>query len=303
MAIRISTVQAASAAFVAFLVLYGDIIGMIQYALAVRKKFGFFKAILFAIVMRFGWMSAFPGTSLDGFVSFKGGYEFVPSIETKHSVGILFFPGATVDPIAYAPLLRQISTETNSAVTLVCAKYPFRNPVVFSKQKGLELMKRHQSVKTWIIAGHSMGAGSYGAAGFVWWLKKQQNDIDISVDGLVMMAGTITGDEVDLSKEKNLYVLAILASEDTIVPPEGNSETGQPVRKGIDEKCPKRNTQTLIIKGGNHAGFGDYGPQRFPYPDGERTISLREQQDITVKHVASLTNKISKRSNKTWKLF
>ena len=33
-----------------------------------------------------------------------------------------------------------------------------------------------------------------------------------------------------------------------------------------------------VIAGGNHAGFGFYGPQRFPRDDGERTISLAEQQ-------------------------
>ena len=38
------------------------------------------------------------------------------------------------------------------------------------------------------------------------------------------------------------------------------------------------------IKGGNHAGFGHYGPQNFPYADGERQISLDEQQAFVVTH-------------------
>ena len=33
-----------------------------------------------------------------------------------------------------------------------------------------------------------------------------------------------------------------------------------------------------VIAGGNHAGFGFYGPQKVPCADGERTISLAEQQ-------------------------
>jgi hypothetical protein len=33
-----------------------------------------------------------------------------------------------------------------------------------------------------------------------------------------------------------------------------------------------------IIKGGNHAGFGNYGPQK---GDGKRTISREEQWRIT----------------------
>jgi dienelactone hydrolase len=38
------------------------------------------------------------------------------------------------------------------------------------------------------------------------------------------------------------------------------------------------NLTAVIIDGGNHAGYGHYGPQRFPLPDGERTISLEAQQ-------------------------
>lgn len=38
-----------------------------------------------------------------------------------------------------------------------------------------------------------------------------------------------------------------------------------------------------MIEGGNHAGFGDYGPQQ---GDGEATISADEQQEIAADAVA-----------------
>ena len=42
------------------------------------------------------------------------------------------------------------------------------------------------------------------------------------------------------------------------------------------------NTISHVIEGGNHAGFAHYGPQMFPRPDGDRTITLEDQQKITV---------------------
>lgn len=273
---------------VAALRLRRDMSDMLTYALAVRHRFGLPKAIGFAIGMRLGFMDAFPGTNLDGFVSFDGGYE---KTSPSDKLGIVFFPGALVNPIAYAPLLRLVLAKLRRKdVAIICASYPcLRNPVVFPPSKRAALLQRHKNIKTWVVAGHSMGAGSYGAAAFVSDLRsnRKKGDSSPNVNGLIMLAGTITGNEVNLHNERDLSVLAILASEDTIVPPEGSSEAGTPVRQGIDEKCPRSTTRTLVINGGNHAGFGHYGPQRFPFPDGERTITLDEQQEITATHIAS----------------
>ena len=40
------------------------------------------------------------------------------------------------------------------------------------------------------------------------------------------------------------------------------------------------------IKGGNHAGVAHYGPQLFPVIDGERTIPLEKQQELTASAAA-----------------
>ena len=155
-----------------------------------------------------------------------------------------------------------------------------------------------------------MGAGSYGAAGFVSWLrekkKKQKKDLP-TVGGLAMLAGTIAGKAVtgkgvvDLSDADDLEVVAVLAREDTIVPPDGLSEAGTPVRDGINGRCPPC-TETFVIEGGNHAGFGHYGPQTFPFNDGDRTIPLEEQQEIAATKVAALVKRLeAKRKNRNVK--
>ncbi|MGV9206169.1 MAG: alpha/beta hydrolase [Promethearchaeia archaeon] len=67
----------------------------------------------------------------------------------------------------------------------------------------------------------------------------------------------------------NLKVLSILASEDEVMNKEKFTET--------KENLPS-DTKFHMIKGGNHAGFGNYGPQK---GDGERTISRKKQWEIT----------------------
>ena len=57
------------------------------------------------------------------------------------------------------------------------------------------------------------------------------------------------------------------------------------------KKLPK-NTRRVVIKGGNHAGFGDYGIQAY---DGERTISLEDQQSQTARHLVAFLKRVRKR--------
>ena len=114
------------------------------------------------------------------------------------------------------------------------------------------------------------------------------------VAGLLMLAGSITGSEVDLRKCEGLECLVVLASEDTVVPPNGRAEDGSLVRVALATRCPRR-TKCVTIEGANHAGFADYGPQRFPFPDGEARITRFEQQQQTVRHVAAFVRKLSVR--------
>ena len=57
------------------------------------------------------------------------------------------------------------------------------------------------------------------------------------------------------------------------------------------KKLPK-STRRVVIKGGNHAGFGDYGIQAY---DGERTISREDQQDQTTKHLVAFLKRVKRK--------
>ena len=101
------------------------------------------------------------------------------------------------------------------------------------------------------------------------------------------------GAKTDLSARRDLEVLNVMASEDEICSPKKGA-----VLKyvgGLVEdtfKMLPKSTRRVVIKGGNHAGFGDYGIQAY---DGERTISLEDQQDQVARHLVSFLKRVRKR--------
>ena len=116
------------------------------------------------------------------------------------------------------------------------------------------------------------------------------------VRGLAMLGAvpiTNFGPLIDLSARRDLEVLSLLASEDEICSPKKGAvlRYGGGLVEDMFKMLPK-NTRRVVIKGGNHAGFGDYGIQAY---DGERTISLEDQQDQTTKHLVQFLRRVRKR--------
>ena len=264
------------------LIIKVDVVGLVRLFTALRVKFGSIKAFVFACLMRLSFMPAWPESHaiLAGAVRNEiDHFSFAPTASTlwKHDdVGLLFIPGALVEPEAYAPILQAVADA--SGATIVCARLPFRHPILFGADDAQRLMQEYPKVARWVIGGHSMGAGKYGAAGLL------TTEVGANFSGLLMWAGTLTGD-LDLSGERKLPCLALLASEDTVVPPDGKAEDGSLVMDGVTTRCPP-GAKHAILQGGNHAGFAHYGPQRFPFADGERRITLEEQQAHAVQHTA-----------------
>mmetsp|Transcript_17953 Transcript_17953/g.41202 ORF Transcript_17953/g.41202 Transcript_17953/m.41202 type:complete len:140 (-) Transcript_17953:310-729(-) len=78
----------------------------------------------------------------------------------------------------------------------------------------------------------------------------------------------------------DLKVLMVIGSEDGLLNGAGDSQTNPPSdNESEGNKCK---TTHVTIQGGNHAGFGHYGPQD---NDGKRTISLEQQQAIFVEKI------------------
>ena len=90
------------------------------------------------------------------------------------------------------------------------------------------------------------------------------------------------GSPKELEKKKNLHdaavdALVIVGSEDVFY-----QQLSDDDRNEFLNRLPKTRTTFLEIEGGNHSGFAHYGPQMYPINDGERSITLDEQQDAIV---------------------
>ena len=161
---------------------------------------------------------------------------------------VIFYPGAKVEAEAYLPLLEQIR---QTGVTCILVHMPFRL-AIFDANAAEEVMEQFTEIQHWYIAGHSMGgamASQFAA------------DYPDQVDGLILLGAYIYG---DYPPEKTLTVYGSL---------------NQSVEDNIDY------TENVVeIQGGNHAQFGNYGPQKGDLP---AAISAKEQQKQTVEAIAA----------------
>lgn len=263
-----------------------DVYHLLLLVAKLRVRFGTLKALVFAVVLRCNFMSAHPEAAAALATAAwhdSDGYAF---FSPKATAGLLFVPGGLVQPEAYAPVLRQLAEE--SGMCCICVRTPFRHPMLLDKRQAQRICEQRASfIRSWAVGGHSLGSGSFGAARLVEeWLHEPRSP---HVAGLVLWAGALTS--TDLSRERALPCLTLLASEDTVVPPEGKGEGGLLVRDSIRKYCPPR-TRTIVIRGGNHAGFGSYGPQTFPFADGKPTVLAAEQHRHVVKHTAAFLRSI-----------
>lgn len=176
-------------------------------------------------------------------------------IPTEARAGFIFYPGALVPTEAYAPLLRALAEE---GVLCVAVHMPLRLAVLdMSAAKGIA--DQYPQITCWAIGGHSLGgamAASYAAA----------NGEDFAA--LVLLAAYSTAE-----LPENLAVVSIYSDQDQVM----NREKYAQYRVNLPE-----GTQELIIPGGNHAQFGDYGQQK---SDGVATITAQEQLDSTVRAI------------------
>lgn len=156
---------------------------------------------------------------------------------------IIFYPGAKVEAEAYLPLLDQIR---QTGVTCILVDMPF-HMAIFDADAAEEVIAQFPEIQHWYIAGHSMGGAM---------ASKFASDHPDQVDGLILMGAYIYG---DYPEEKTLTIYGSL---------------NQSVEDHIDY------TENIVeIQGGNHAQFGNYGPQKGDPP---ATISAEEQQAQTV---------------------
>lgn len=180
------------------------------------------------------------------------------SQESSDQIGIVLYPGAKVDPHAYIPLARKIAQQGY----LCIVTKPLFNLAFFDIDGARRAMEDNPGISSWWLAGHSLGG--VAAAQFA----SAHAD---EVDGLVLLASYSAA---DLSKS-DLAVLTLVGEKDEVIN-----------WTKLDESLPnlpEAYRTTIVLAGGNHAGFGSYGPQE---GDGAASISAEEQQDETAAAIA-----------------
>ncbi len=177
------------------------------------------------------------------------------------TTGIVIYPGGRVDYRSYAPTARALAEQGYLAVIV---PMPF-NLAVFGSGKASGVIQAHPEITSWAIGGHSLG-GAMGA--------KYAFDNPDAVEGLALWAAYPAGN--NSLAGRNLQVASISASNDGLATPD-KIQASVPLLPAA--------TQWLEIQGGNHAGFGYYGPQG---GDGQATITRDDQQAQTVAATAKM---------------
>ena len=168
----------------------------------------------------------------------EGGAWVLAPASGESTTGLVFIPGAKVDPLAYAATLVGVVEE---GATVVITK-PTLNLAFFDFRPLSDFTMLAPGVTDWFVGGHSLGG-----------VKACQLAVD--TDGLVLFGSYCANDLSD----SDLPALSISGSEDGLSTPEK-----------IDSAAHLLPADTIFVEidGGNHAGFGAYGPQP---GDGEAT--------------------------------
>lgn len=167
--------------------------------------------------------------------------------------GFIFYPGGKVEAEAYLPLLDRLR---DRGITCVLVKMPF-NLAVFNKNGGEEAIAARPDIDHWLIGGHSLGgvmASSFAV------------DHPDQIEEVILMGAYVYG---GWSPEN---ALTIYGSRDKVLD----------ISKIDYEK------NVLVIEGGNHANFGNYGKQE---GDGTATISSEQQQQLVVGAILDFVGK------------
>lgn len=176
--------------------------------------------------------------------------------DPEADVGIVFYPGAKVEYSAYAPLMRDLAQRGYLAVVV---QMPF-NFAFFDIDAADRVRADFPAVGTWWVGGHSLG-GSMAAQ----YAADRAASGDQALDGLVLL-GAYTAS--DLSGT-DLGAITVYGSNDEVLNRTKLADSASLLPEGAE---------TVEVEGGNHAGFGDYGPQS---GDGDAAIDPAEQQDRT----------------------
>ena len=157
--------------------------------------------------------------------------------------GLVFLPGARVDPYAY--LYKLVGTVERTGTTVVIAK-PVLNLAILDQRPLSTFTDAAPEVSTWFVGGHSVGG-----------VRACMLADDPEVAGLVLFGSYCAS----APERSDLRVLSLSGSADGLSTPEKIADTAALLPDG---------THFVELMGANHARFGDYGVEN---GDGVATTS------------------------------
>ncbi len=182
--------------------------------------------------------------------------------ETSIGAGLVFYPGARVDPRAYVTLLAPV-VEAGHPVVVVKPPLGFALLDIDAATGAIEAFEAWSDADAepdrWAVGGHSLGgvaASDYALQA----ASAAEGEPGPYVVGLVLWASY----PASSLAETDLRVLSVSGTSDALTTPAEIEES--------KDLLPS-DTDFVVIEGANHAQFGDYGDQG---GDGEATISDEE---------------------------
>lgn len=175
-------------------------------------------------------------------------------IGEPRAAGLVFYPGAKVDPRAYARILRPLAED---GYTVVILKVPY-NIAFFSPAAAGSVVGADDDIDRWVIGGHSLGgvvAARVAAAG------------DAETAGLLLWGSFPAR---GIAGSTDLDVLSVSGSNDGLATPADIEASRPDLPPG---------SEFVVVEGAIHAHFGDYGSQQ---GDGEPGMSRDDAQAAIV---------------------
>lgn len=185
----------------------------------------------------------------------EGHVLLAPSGEPS-GTGVVFYPGARVEPDAYVATWAPVVAATGVTVVVPHVRL---NLALFDQDRAETMVAEAPEVDTWFLGGHSMG-GAFAAQ------HVGVGDTDTDWAGLVLWASYAV-EAADLADRDDLRVLSVAGSRDGVLP-----------LTQIEERrsALPADAVTVTVEGMNHAQFGAYGAQA---GDEEPELTEEEAQE------------------------
>ncbi|SDR87491.1 Alpha/beta hydrolase family protein [Friedmanniella luteola] len=188
----------------------------------------------------------------------------------RPTTGLVFVPGARVDPRAYANVLRPLA---RAGYLVTVLKEPFGVSFVDAGHPE-RVMAAHPEIAQWVVAGHSLGGVT--AASFA---DGTPTVGDARVAGLVLWASY----PARRLERPDLRVTSVAGERDGL-------STPATIDAAKDDLPP--DTTYVVVPGAVHSWFGDYGDQPGDgTPTGDRAAAQAQITKATRAVLAAVTPK------------